>query len=205
MRGKVRYKHEFKHKCKHKDKDKGKHKDRGKGKGRDLFNLRIIFFPRLCLSWLWSEQSEKRLPAPICSLFPISNHIIFSFSTSRHENGKNIREIRRSRDYFRFLNLFIDEVADYLITVDNIDFNWDMGDVECWWTTEEIRLQGCTSLQNSTALAGPEDDDNHMIIIIDYPSHLVAQAYRTAQFSEGRRGSPALCLTGQTNKCRPAD
>ena len=45
--------------------------------------------------------------------------------------------------------------------MDDVDFNWKMGDVECWWTTEEIRLQGCTSLQNSTALAGPEDDDNH--------------------------------------------
>ena len=77
------------------------------------------------------NNQNKDSQLPFVHFFPISNHIIFSFSTSRHENGKNIREIRRSRDYFRFLNLFIDEVADYLITVDNIDFNWDMGDVEC--------------------------------------------------------------------------
>ena len=124
MRGKVRYKHEFKHNC--------KHKDRGKGKGRDLFNLRIIFFasgPVRADSGPNNQNKDSQLP--FVHFFPISNHIIFSFSTSRHENGKNIREIRRSRDYFRFVNLFIDEVADYLITVDNIDFNWDMGDVEC--------------------------------------------------------------------------
>ena len=106
MRGKVRDKQEFKHKGKHKDKDKRKHKEKGKGNGRDLFNLRIIFFHFQIISF-------------------------FSFSTSRHENGENARAIQTNRDHFRFLNLFFDEAADYLITVDDVDFNWKMGDVEC--------------------------------------------------------------------------